>query len=133
MAFSANEPATKFYGPNRRFQPVPGNNVRVKVQAFNLLPGEFWNPAWEAELLTPQILTPHATVDVYTFISTNFFFIVHWRFERIEFLIRRSTILQVAFSFHPIFNVHKWCINENIEAAGNYAYNGTGTLSWFEV
>jgi len=133
MAFSANEPATKFFGPNRRFQPVPGNNVRVEMQVYNLLPGEFWNPAWEAELLTPRILTPHPTVDVYAYFSTNFVFSLHWRFTRIEFRIRVGTDGAFVFRFTPVFCVHKWCINELKAAAGNYAYAGTGTISWFEI
>ena len=133
MAFSANEPATKFYGPNRRYQNVTGNNVRCLATVFNVEPGESWNPAFEAELLTPRLMIPHATGQLYIFVSTNFFWAFHYHFARTEFVVRRLGGGDFAFRFNPIFGVHKWCINELIEPTGNYAFNGTATISWIEV
>lgn len=133
MSLTTQEPSTKFYGPNRRYQKVQGNNVRVIGTVFNLQPGDTWNPAFEAELLTPRILVPHLTAHCYIFVSTNFFWALFWDLERTEYVVRRLAGGQFAFRFNPVFGVHSWCINELTGPTGNYAYGGTGTISWFEV
>lgn len=133
MAISVHEPCTKFYGPNRRYQPIPGNNVRVKVEVFNLLRGATWNALWEAELFTPRLLVPHVAAQVYIYVSAHFLWAMYYTFTRTELIVRQSAPGLFAFRFNPKFLCVNWCKNELISPTGNYAYGGTATMSWIEV
>ncbi len=133
MTTSRTTPSTSFFGPNRRYQPVPGNNVRPLATVFNLQPGDAWNPAWETEILTPRLLVPHATADVYIFVSAHFLWALHWRFQRTAFIVRQNPFLPFAFQFNPVFAVNSRCINELKTATGTYAFDGTATISWTQV
>jgi len=133
MSHTTQEPSTKFYGPNFRFHRAWQSPFRILMQVHNLQPGEFWNPAWEPEVLAPRILTGIEINDIYVFIASNFLWAVHWRFPRIELTVRRLGSGPFAFRMCPVFGVHKWAKNELTVSAGNYSYAGTATMSWFKV
>ena len=143
MTVSAREPSTKFYGPNRQFGEV-NPSLRVRVQLHNLEPGQFWNPALEAELLTSRVLLPLFNNIVYRYVGTNFVYRWHYRtfpFRNPAGALEHSVALVVlflgnlseAFYFVPNFLETSWMMSRNTTAAGKYSVKGSATLSWFEV
>jgi len=143
MPQSTREPATKFFGPNHRFGDVDPE-LRVRVQLHNLEPGEFWQPALEAELLTSRVLSPLFDNIVYRYVGTNFIYRWHYRTfphrdpagdleHLIELNVRWLGNLSIAFSFIPNFLEVAWMMNRLLTPTGNYSIKGSATLSWFKV
>jgi len=134
MSHTTQEPSTKFFGPNAPFRKAWQSPWRVLMQVHNLEPGSLWVPAWQAELLTPRTLIGIEANDIWVHVATNFLWAVHWRFPRIELTVRCLAIGRpYAFRMMPEFGVSKWGVNQLTDPAGNFAINGTATMSWFKV
>ncbi len=57
MSLTSQEPSSKFWGPPFRLaDPKPGSSLRM--QLFNLQPGDNFEPPFAAELLAPHTLLP---------------------------------------------------------------------------
>ncbi len=133
MSLTSNEPSTKFWGPNKRFEPIAGSNTRVLATFFNLQPGEFWNPAWEAELLTPRVLLPDPVNEFFFLATTNFTYALFWNFSFLRLSIRTRVARQQVFIFNIFHGVQQWCIGETPGPTGVFSFRGTATISWFTV
>jgi hypothetical protein len=137
------EPSTKFFGPQiGYFTPPPLS--RILLTLHNLEHGDLWNPAFETELLTPQLLAPLATLTTWRVSTTNFIWTYHhrqhweqlparWIPPREEIIVVRPGSSTGTFNFFPKLAVHLWARNANRTATDNVAFNGTCTFSYLEA
>lgn len=141
MSSWSTQPATKWFGPSMPFAPLPLTS-RVHIQLHNIQPGQFWNPAKEADLLTPIVCSPIPAVPQWLGVSTFFSFRFHyrqWRLiggirvpdHRIELTVREGAgIFPIAFRFDPDFAITEWMVNNITDPIGAYGINGTATLAF---
>ncbi len=136
-------PVTTMFGPNRSFHPYD-TNLRILLQLHNLLPGATWNPAFQAELTSPVVLSPMPFPIVWGLNSPNFQWRFHWHTfsitrnppyptERIELYVRALPLGETAFRYFVRFLVNQPLINDTTGPADNFSYGGTATMSWFKV
>lgn len=121
-----------FLGPQRAIQTRYPNWV-IHMQFFDIEPGEFWTPAYEADLLTPRILTPHPTASraLFQYYSPQFVWIFRigliWNWIQI-----RTNRPERIFAFTHIihFGAQSFAYNDQTDPAGVYGINGSATISW---
>lgn len=109
---------------------------QIHIQLYDLQPGEFWNPAHEAELLTPQVLAPHPTAGEALFFLRGPNFIWNFRIGPNRNNILCTTQLDIrnrAFFLTLPFGVHTFAYNSLTAPAANYAFNGSCTISWQRI
>lgn len=124
-----------FYGPQRAIQLRYPDWV-IHMQLHDLQPGEFWNPAKEADLLGLKVLTPRltATSAFFEFRGPDFI----WSFRISN---RRNQILCTDIVFIPRrvfflrfpFAVHTFAYSSQTDPAGFTAIGGSATISWKRV
>jgi hypothetical protein len=124
-----------YFGPHRAIRVGYPDHV-VHVTLYDLEPGEFWNPAFEAELLTTRILTPNlaASEALFRFRSTNFTWLFRIGPVRNNLLVGNiTTFSKRAFTLFWHFGIHTFAYNSDTDPAGKWAINGSATMSWQEV
>ena len=124
-----------YFGPQRAIRVGYPDHV-VHVTLFDLEPGEFWNPALEAELLATRILLPNlaASEALFEFRSTNFTWLFRIGPVRNNLLVgNRFNFSQRAFTLAWTFVITTFAYNSDTDPAGKWAINGSATMSWQEV
>ncbi len=125
-------PRSTFFGPQRAISVGYPANV-IHLTLYDLQPGQFWNPALEAELLTPQILPPFLPAAEALFrlrtLSFNWVFRIGplRNFIRVQLL---TDFTKFAFFRNIPFALDTFAYSELTAAAGNFAFNGSATIAW---
>lgn len=128
MSLTSQEPSTKFYGPQLAFG-IPKPASRCFIQLFNLEQGDDWEPAFAADLLAPHILLPQVFNPQWRIDSAGFRWRFHHRFSIMGLTVGRLGTGQLVFDFRMQFVAHEWFKNSFTSPTGNYAFNGTATVS----
>lgn len=127
MSLTSREPSTKFYGPNYRFVDAANPNHWL-ITLHNLQPGDHWNPGDATELDAQLTFIPFGPVATWLWMGTAFF--AAWAYAPTfrELAFFHFATASFAFRFTIPFAVTKWCVNELVEPADNFAFGGTAEI-----
>ncbi len=131
MSHTTREPCTKFLGPNARIFPVV-TDVTVDFQLHNLDPGEFWIPGSELAIHTLRHIPRMLGTNFFHINADGFLFNVLWSKTLARIQCRSLVNMQWVFRLFLFYGVTRWGTNDRTTFAGNFAYNGTVTLSWLQ-
>ncbi len=132
MAANANEPATKFWGPNYPFvKSVPPS--LVIVQLHNLNPGQFWLPAQQPLIESSVTLAPIPGQQRWQHFTFPFVWDWFYRPDRIQLDVIFLPVPAPVFRISISFVSDRWMLNEIVTGAGTYSLKGTATLAWKDV
>ncbi len=124
---NANEPSTKFFGPNYPFVPAAVPNHWI-VHLYNLKPGSTWNPAEAPELLNDMTFIPFGTPAIWLWPGIFFWGTLRFHLFKINLIVRNRFDRSYVFLFELDFTSQRWCLNELLVPAGNFACKGTATM-----
>ncbi len=128
---TANEPGNLCivcWGPGKTFGPAPTPAV-ITLTLSGLLPGEFWDPDDEPNLLTPHLLEQTGLPCLFNIIDGDFTWNVNWNPTNTTITVNNRFTLRLVFNA-LIFTPCLLSAGNTTPFAGNIATGGTATITW---